>query len=244
MPANTQDHDALNRPRRFWKDVSVAENEGGGFTVLLDARPAKTPVGARLVLPARALAELVAAEWRAVGEHVNFALMPATRLAFTAIDRIGQVRDAVAREVANYAASDLICYFAEGPEALVACEEAGWGPMLAWAREALGVELMRAAGIAHRPQPPETVERVAALAGELDDFGLAGLSWAAALFGSAILAFAVQRGRLSGREAYALSRLDEAFQEERWGVDAEAAERTATLASQAELLERWFSALR
>lgn len=243
MPANRQDHDALNRPRRFWKAASIAQEEGG-WAVLLDGRPAKTPAGGRLLLPTRALAELVVAEWSAVGEHVNFGLMPATRLAFTAIDRIGAVRDAVAQETAAYAASDLICYFAEGPEALAAREEAGWGPMLDWAREALGLELVRAAGIAHRPQPPETVARVAALAGELDDFSLAGLSWAAALFGSAVLALAVQRARLGGREAFALSRLDEAFQEERWGVDDEAAARTAALGAEAELLERWFAALR
>ena len=243
MPANRQDHDALNRPRRFWKAASIAQEEGG-WAVLLDGRPAKTPAGARLLLPTRALAELVVTEWSAVGEHVNFGLMPATRLAFTAIDRIGAVRDAVAQETAAYAASDLICYFAEGPEALAAREEAGWGPMLDWAREALGLELVRAAGIAHRPQPPETVVRVAALAGELDDFSLAGLSWAAALFGSAVLALAVQRARLGGREAFALSRLDEAFQEERWGVDEEAAARTAALGAEAELLERWFAALR
>jgi chaperone required for assembly of F1-ATPase len=242
MPANRQDHDALNRPRRFWKDVTVAE-EGPSWAVLLDGRPAKTPIGARVLLPTRALAELVANEWSAVGEHVNFGLMPATRLAFTALDRIGQVRDAVAQETAAYAASDLICYFAEGPEALVAAEEAGWGPMLDWAHQALGLELVRATGIAHRPQPSETIARVSALASELDDFGLAGLSWAAALFGSAVLALAVQRARLGGREAFALSRLDEAFQEERWGVDEEAAARTAALADEADLLERWFAAL-
>ena len=243
MPANRQDHDALNRPRRFWKAASIAQEEGG-WAVLLDGRPAKTPAGGRLFLPTGSQAELVVAEWSAVGEHVNFGLMPATRLAFTAIDRIGAVRNAVAQETAAYAASDLICYFAEGPEALAAREEAGWGPMLDWAREALGLELVRAAGIAHRPQPPETVARVAALAGELDDFSLAGLSWAAALFGSAVLALAVQRARLGGREAFALSRLDEAFQEERWGVDDEAAARTAALGAEAELLERWFAALR
>jgi len=243
MPANRQDHDALNRPRRFWKAASIAQEEGG-WAVLLDGRPAKTPAGARLLLPTRALAELVVTEWSAVGEHVNFGLMPATRLAFTAIDRIGAVRNAVAQETAAYAASDLICYFAEGPEALAAREEAGWGPMLDWAREALGLELVRAAGIAHRPQPPETVARVTALAGELDDFSLAGLSWAAALFGSAVLALAVPRARLGGREALALSRLAEAFQGERWGVGDEAAARTAALGAEAELLERWFAALR
>jgi chaperone required for assembly of F1-ATPase len=243
MAARHKDHDALNRPRRFWKDAAVGPDQEGLWPVLLDGRAAKTPAGGRLLLPSQALAGLVAAEWAEVGTHVNYALMPATRLAFTAIDRIGVVREAVSREVAAYAASDLICYFAEAPTALVARETEAWGPLLDWAESELGLQLVRATGIIHQPQPPQTVDRVAALALELDNFGLAGLSWLAALLGSAVLALAVQRGRLGGREAFALSRLDEAFQEEKWGVDEEAEARNVALAVEAELLERWFAAL-
>ena len=84
---------------------------------------------------------------------------------------------------------------------------------------------------------------LASQAEALDDFALTGLAHATALFGSAVLGLALQRGRLSGEEAFALSRLDEAFQEEQWGVDAEAAERTQKLAAEAVMLERWFAAL-
>src|SRR3546814_10314664 len=100
--------------------------------------------------------------------------------------------------------------------------------------------LVRAAGIVHREQPRETLAGVKAAALELDDFGLAGLAYGAALFGSAILALALQRGWLNGEQAFELSRLDEAWQESQWGVDAEAAERTARLRSEAAMLERWF----
>jgi chaperone required for assembly of F1-ATPase len=82
------------------------------------------------------------------------------------------------------------------------------------------------------------------MAAQLDDFSLAGLAFGASLFGSAVLALALQTGRLSGREAFDLSRLDQAFQEERWGIDDEAAARTDWMQQEALLLERWFLALK
>ena len=235
--------DPFRQPKRFYKAVTVAPAESGGFAVLLDGRQPRTPNGAKLVLPTGALAELIAEEWAAQGDVIAFADMPATRLAFTVIDRIGQAREAVAEEVARYAAADLVCYFAETPAPLVAEQEARWGPLLDWAKTDLGLDFTRAAGIVHTPQPDATVQAVKALAEALDAFTLAGLAHAAGLYGSAVLALAAQRGRLSAPEAFELSRLDEAFQEARWGVDAEAAERTARMAAEAVMLERWFRAL-
>lgn len=232
----------IDTPRRFYREVATEEGEGG-VRVLLDGRVPKTPAGPPLVLPRAALAELVAAEWAAQTEIIEFATMPATRLAFTAIDRTPHVRAGMAAEVAKYAGSDLLCYFAETPPALVARQTAQWGPLLDWADEALGVRLARVEGIMHRPQAPAALAQVGRLAAALDDFSLTALAHAAALFGSAVLAFALQRRRLGGEEAFDLARLDEAFQEERWGVDAEAAARAAKLRAEAVALERWFAGL-
>jgi chaperone required for assembly of F1-ATPase len=232
-----------DKPHRFYKAVAVAA-VADRFQVELDGRAAKTPGGARLGAPTEALASLLAQEWRDQGERIDMGAMPTTRLAFTALDRTPTAREAVAGEVARYAGSDLLCYFAQDPPALLDREVAHWGPVLDWAETRLGLHFVRATGIVHRPQPPETVARVAALASELDDFALTGLAFAAGLFGSAVLAFALQRGQLTGEAVFDLSRLDEAFQEERWGVDAEAAERTAGLRAEALMLERWFAALR
>lgn len=234
--------DPIQRIRRFYKAVSTSEADGG-WAVRLDGRPAKTPAGRPLRLPNPALAELVAAEWSAQGESIVFAHMPATRLAFTAIDRVPAAREAVAGEAARYAGSDLLCYFAEAPDALTHRQAERWGPVLDWAETELGLRFERAAGIVHRPQPPETLARAEQLAAAQDDFGLAGLAYAAPLFGSAVLALALQRGRLSGAEAFDLSRLDEAYQEELWGVDAEAAARAAAMRGEAEMLDRWFRTL-
>ena len=230
------------RPRRFYQAATAAPLEGG-FGVMLDARTLRTPAGARLILPSLALAELVASEWSAQEGVIDHALMPATRLAFTAADRIGGARAATAAEVARQAGADLLCYFADAPAELTRRHEARWGPLLDWAASALDLRFERTAGILHRAQPQATLDRVEALALTLEDFPLAGLALAAGLFSSAVLALALQRSVLSGDEAFELSRLDEAFQEEQWGIDAEAADRTARLRGEAVMLERWFRAL-
>ncbi len=230
------------RLRRFYKQVEVAPRESG-FTLLLDGRGAKTPAGALLILPARALADLVAAEWDAQVEHVDLSAMPANRLAATVIDRTASAGAAVAAEVARYAGSDVLCYFAEAPASLVEAQVQRWGPLLDWARDELGVALHRITGVVAKPQDGAALTRVEALVAALEPFTQAGVAFATPLFGSAILALALQRGQLHANAAFDLSRLDEAYQEERWGVDAEAAERTARQRGEAQMVGRWFEAL-
>ena len=231
------------KPRRFYKAVEAAPAEGG-FTVLLDGRTLRTPKGVPLVVPTRAVAEQIAEEWAGQGEHLELAGMHAMRLANTALESIPQARDATADAVAQYAASDLLCYFAETPAGLVERQEAHWSPVLERAQDDAGLAFVRAAGIVHQPQPQATLERVKDLALGLDDFALAGLAFGAALYGSAVLALGLARGWLTGEQAFELSRLDEAWQEEQWGVDAEAAERTGRLRAESAMLERWFRGLK
>jgi chaperone required for assembly of F1-ATPase len=118
-----------------------------------------------------------------------------------------------------------------------------WAPLIDWAAHDLGLAFESAEGIVHREQPSETLEAVEALAAGLDDFRLAGLALAAQLFGSAILALALERGRLDGAAAFAASRIDETFQAGQWGEDAEAAVWARSLQSEALMLESWFVAL-
>jgi len=230
------------KPRRFYKAVEVRPVDGG-FEVALDGRSPRSTQGAKLVLPTQALAELCAEEWAAQEEFIDLAGMHATRLAYTALEAIPAAREATADQFAQYAGSDLLCYFAEAPASLVERQAAHWGPVLDRAEQEIALAFVRAAGIRHQAQPEETLARVKALALEGGDFALAGLAFGAALFGSAILALALQRAWLSGDQAMELSRLDEAYQQEKWGIDEEAAERTARLFIEARMLDRWFRAL-
>ena len=229
-------------PKRFYKTVSTAQ-VSGRTGIFLDGKPVRTPAGAPLTVPTDALARMLADEWQAQATHIDMTRMGAVRLASTAIDFIPQARDAVAEEIARYAGSDALCYFAEGPDALIERQTVRWGAMLEWAARDLQLEFVRTTGIGHKAQPSATLERVQRLAGEEGDFALAGLAHATALLGSAILAFALQRGQLDGDAALDLSRLDEVFQQERWGVDEEAAERTANMLVEARMLDAWFKAL-
>ena len=230
-------------PKRFYKAVQASPLEDG-FGVLLDGRGVRTPGNARLILPNQALAALIAEEWEAQTATIQLARMSATRLAYTAVDRVAAARAATVGEVVSFAGSDLLCYLAEAPQALVQRQTRQWGAVLDWADRTLGVRLEPVTGIIHRAQPAESLARVRGFCETADDFALAGLAYGASLYGSAILALAVQKGEYTGEQAFDLSRLDEAFQEERWGVDDEAAARTANRRRQAVMLGQWFSALR
>ncbi|HXQ13029.1 MAG TPA: ATP12 family protein [Caulobacteraceae bacterium] len=230
------------RRKRFYATADVGPMNGG-FGVRLDGRTPKSPAGVSLVLPTEALAQLVAAEWAAQGEHIDPVSMPATRLAWAALALDEAGRAAAVERVASFAGTDLLCYFADWPSDLLERQERRWGPVIAWADAALGVTFHRTQGIIHQPQPQGTLDRIAELAATEDAFTLTGLAEAAALFGSAMLAFALRRSELTADAAFDLSRLDEIFQEERWGVDAEAAARADRMAKEAVALGRWFWAL-
>ena len=232
----------FDQPRRFYTSVDTAPADGG-FAPRLDGRIPRTPAGAPLVLPTSALAGLVAGEWGDQRDYIVFAQMPATRLAHSVLDGMPAARDALADSIVRYAGSDLLCYRAEAPASLVARQANAWDPLLAWALANVRLDFVQTSGVLHRAQPPATLARVSELSRAQGDFELAGAAFAASLFGSAILALALGRGRIDGAAAHVTARVDEAFQEERWGVDDEAAIRTAGLLRDALMLERWFAAL-
>jgi chaperone required for assembly of F1-ATPase len=209
--------------RRFWTTARAVPVEGG-FAVHLDARPVRTPLKAPLVLPTLDLAEAVAAEWQAQDGKVNPETMPFTRTANSAIDKVAPQMDAVAAMLAAYGGSDLLCYRAEGPPDLIVRHAEAWDPILIWALEALGADLLVTAGVIHVEQPPESLTRLHQKVAAQTPFQLAAFHDLVALSGSLVLALAVTEGRLTADEAWRLSRIDEDWQISLWGEDEEASE--------------------
>src|SRR5438270_12552323 len=95
--------------RRFFAKAATAPL-AGGHAVELDGKPVRTPAGRLLAAPAPALAEALAAEWDAQRDVIDPARMPLTRLANSIIDGVSERPDAVAAEIEDYLASDLVCY--------------------------------------------------------------------------------------------------------------------------------------
>ena len=230
------------RPKRFYK-VAAAERLGDGWTVGLDGRTIKTPERAALAFPARGLADAIAAEWDAQAEYIDLLNLHLTRLANVAIDRTPEARDGMADELARFCETDLICHIAEEPEDLIALEEGHWAPVRDWAADTLGVILVTTEGVRATPQPDASLEAARDYALSLDDFRLTGLIYAAALYGSALLAMAVCEGVLPAEEAFEMSKLDEAWQFSRWGEDEEAAAATEAKREEARAIGRWFRGL-
>ena len=206
--------------KRFWKQAEVVED--GGFAIALDGRRVKTPARAELSLPSRALAEAIAAEWAAAGETVDPRAMPLTGLANAAIDRVTADPEAFAASLAKYGETDLLCYRADSPAALAERQEARWGPLLAWARRHYDVDFVVTAGIIHAPQPQATSQRLAHAVLALDSYRLAGLAPLVTIGGSLVAGLAVLEQAITSDEAWEVVSLDEAWQLEQWGSDAEA----------------------
>lgn len=214
--------------KRFYKGVGVAA-VAGGYAVRLDGREVRTPAKARLVLPCAGLAEAVAAEWAAQGERIEPAGMPLMSLACTAADQVAPNRATVIAALLDYAESDLLCYRAEHPEALVARQAEVWQPLLDWAARDLAAPLRVTCDIRHEPQPDDALAALRRAVEALDDLSLAALDCAARAAGSLIIALALHRGRLRPYTAFAAAELDATYQIELWGEDPEATRRRAAV---------------
>jgi len=189
--------------KRFYKEVSASASPSsqGGYVVLLDGKAVRTPKRAMLGLPNLALAEAIAEEWRGQGDTIDPQTMPLTRLAFAAIDVVTPERARVADQTLKYAQTDLLSYRAEDPPELAARQAHTWDPLLDWAAETYGARLNVGSGITHAAQPAEAI---------------AELEQAVARY-------------VSASEAFAAATVDETFQAEKWGRDAEAEKRSRHL---------------
>ncbi|WP_299637366.1 ATP12 family protein [uncultured Ruegeria sp.] len=209
------------KPKRFWKNSTVVEADGG-FTVELDGRRVKTPAKAGLILPTRPMAEAVAAEWDAQEKEVDPAEMPFTRSANAAIDKVRIQHREVADMLADYGDSDLLCYRATHPQELQDRQTTEWDPALDWAETALSARLVPVAGVLHQPQSGTALATLRSRVRGLDAFQLAAFHDLVSLSGSLILGFAAAMNWRKPDEIWRISRLDETWQIEQWGHDEEA----------------------
>jgi chaperone required for assembly of F1-ATPase len=235
--------DGLDRslPKRFYREMTVAQIVLSGRTaaaapgvrpsgsdpisayrVLLDGRPLRTPAKAILELPTAALAEAIAAEWEAQGERIEPLGMPLTALANSALDGVIGREAEVAADIVKYAGSDLVCYRADHPPELARWQSGAWDPIVRWVRDALGVDVSLCTGVMPVEQPASVRAGVAHALEGSDAFTLTALHVMTSLMGSALLALAILKGQLTAEEAWEAAHIDEDFQAEKWGRDAEA----------------------
>ncbi|MGQ0558644.1 MAG: ATP12 family chaperone protein [Sphingosinicella sp.] len=216
---------------------------GPGGAILLDGKPVMTPARQRLEVPSPALAEAIAEEWQGQHEKIDPRAMPLTGLANAAIDRIAPAPAQQAGRLAAYGETDLLCYRAAEPPALVELQAGSWDPILEWAEQRFGVTFERTSGVLHRPQPADTVARLAAAVSGLDPFPLAGLTPLVTISTSLVLGLALLEGAIHVDAAWDAAALDENWQAERWGADPEAARALAARRAEFDAASRFLSLL-
>jgi chaperone required for assembly of F1-ATPase len=233
--------------KRFWDHAVAVRRPEGGHAVLLDGKPMRLPGGAPLVARSAPLAEAVAAEWQqaggARGGEVRLDAVPLTRLLGSAAERVAADPSAMVAGLAKYAETDLLCYRA-GDAALAAAQARDWQPWLDWAAARHGAPLAVTAGLMPVAQPADSLAALRAAVAAHGAEELAALGLAVPALGSLVLGLALAAGEVTAAEAHRLAVLDETFQEQRWGEDAEAAARRARAAADVELAERCLALVR
>jgi chaperone required for assembly of F1-ATPase len=212
---------ATPKLKRFYK-TAAATSVDGGYHITLDAKPIRTPGGETVLVRNRALADALAAEWDAQETHIEFSRMGINQLVNSAIDRGVIDRTALVDELAAYGATDLLCYRAEGPVALVARQVAAWDPLLDWAEAIYGARLRVTSGIVAIEQDAVALAALRGRIAAADPFQLCALRAAVGICGSLIVGLAVAQGHLDIESAWQVVNVDEDWQKEKWGEDAQA----------------------
>jgi chaperone required for assembly of F1-ATPase len=226
--------------KRFWERAEIAR-DGDAFIIRLDRKPMRLPTGETLVIAQQPLAEAIAAEWRSpsIGAEVKPSALPLTQLAATARFRIAPAPLETAASIAAYARSDLLCYRAEEPPELVRRQQAAWQPWLDWAAQRYGAMLLTTRGIGFIDQSPQALAALSRAVAALDADCLAALGVMVPIMGSLVLGLAIAETELDAPEAFRLSALDDAFQEENWGRDEDAVAKLTRAAEEVKLAARY-----
>ncbi len=192
---------------------------------MLDGRAIKTAGGKAQHVPTRALAEAMAEEWASQGDEIDPRTFQLRDLADYAIDvASGDARDSLIDEIAAYAGTDTLCYRADPDEPLHKRQLDIWEPLLLDAERRHDVHFKRVSGIVHRPQPDETLARLQAAVAAQDAFALAALRMLTSLSASLVIALATLERDADGDNLWRAANLEEDWQAEHWGRDAEAEE--------------------
>ncbi len=233
--------------KRFW-DTAIARKTAAGYAIHLDGKPMRLPSAAPLIVQAEPLAVAIAEEWQAAGGakggDMSFVDTPLTRLAGTAIERIAPDPLPTVDAIARYGETDLLCYRAETPQALVQRQHRQWQPWLDWAALTFDAPLRVTAGVGYVKQHRDSIVALRQAVVSLDPDALAALGIAVPALGSLVLGLALAAGEMDAETAFTLGALDELFQAEQWGEDYEAADRRTSVAADIRLAARYIALTR
>lgn len=212
--------------KRFYKQAGYRAVSEKGWQICLDGKPVRTPKSNLLTVDVESLAAAIANEWNAQTDKVVPDTMPLTRLANSVLDLMAEGRDDIVENLANYGKTDLVCYRAPHPPELRQQQDQAWDPFIDWAQDNHNITLTITESLSAVPQPADSLLRLKTLVAAHDDPGLAALHDFVTITGSLVIGLSVSAGAFTVDDAWAAARVDDTYQNQRWGKDTDA-ERTA-----------------
>lgn len=212
--------------KRFYTTVAV-QGVADGWQVTLDGRGVKTAGGAPQTVRPQPLAQALAAEWEAQGSELDPKTLPLRDMVDYALDIVSADPAGVVDKVLSYGDTDTLLYRADPDEPLHARQQAVWEPVVAAFEGRHGVTMTRVSGVMHRDQDPQSLETLRATLNRFDPLALAGVEVMASLAASLIVALSAIHTDADPLELWAAASLEENWQADLWGRDAEAEDRRA-----------------
>lgn len=197
------------------------QKHNDGFALVCGEKPMTTPQGRPLVVPTEKLAAALAAEWQSMGPKIKKDLLRYSPLAYVAIDIAQEKRTEMLVDLVPYIDTDLVCYRAGDIDELYAEQHTELDPLIDWIGKRFSIKLATTAGLMPVVQPEENSVLLREHLMALTAWQLAAFAVALKPLGSAVLALALLKGRLSAAEAFRLAHLEESYETGKWGEDEE-----------------------
>lgn len=234
---------------RFYSEASYGPAVSGGWTILLDSRPVRTPNKHQLICQSEALAQLIVSEWADQGSTIIPDTMPMTQLATTTCDRVVPYRAEIEQRTLSYIQADLLCYRADEPEGLAQEQTKLWSPWLHWFSQKFGITLNTSVHLAHIDQPQAATSIMETYIKGLDVDALTTFQLVTSHTGSIVLACAFLSGDATPDICFNCALCEELYYDrtlplEQYGLDPTEALRRATLRADLEAARLYLDATR
>ncbi|XP_029066890.1 ATP synthase mitochondrial F1 complex assembly factor 2 isoform X1 [Monodon monoceros] len=203
--------------KRFYQNVSITQGEAG-FEINLDHRKLRTPQAKLFTVPSEALAVAVATEWDSQQDTIKTYTMHLTTLCNTSLDNPTQRdKDQLIWAAAKFLDTDTVCCRVEEPETLVELQRNEWDPVIGWAERRYGVKIGSSTSIMGPSIPARTREVLVSHLASYNTWALQGIEFVVSQLKSMVLTLGLIDLHLTVEQAVLLSRLEEAFQIQKWG---------------------------
>ena len=149
------------------------------------------------------------------------------------VPEIAKDRKIIIEKLVKYSLTDMLLFWGTN-EDLFKCQKEKWTPILTWAKENLETKFNTTQSLDVPAQDSNSGIRLKLFLESLSDKELTAFYYAALNMRSVLLAAAFVKGKISAKEAFETSCLEELWQAKQWGTDAEASARRDELKKELE----------